>query len=398
MGIVSCLGHGVEQFAQGLFGGRSGLSEIDRFDASGLRNALMGVVRDLPARPVWLPEDVPGYRDLAYLSAATAEALESAGLGPQLGTPATGCVVSTNFACGEAIAEAQAHPGNGAAFAYTRFDAGVMVLARALGVTGPCECVSISCASGTAAVGVACDLIRRGRAERVIAGGYDALSLFTQAGLSCLRTISTDTVRPFSRNRSQTIFGEGAAIFVLEALDCAAGRHAPIRAEILGHGLNNNAYHLTAPDKEGEGITAGIRMAVLDAGIDPARIDYVNAHGTGTEYHDVTEVKAIKNVLGARAYEIPVSSTKGATGHTMGAAGSMEILASILAIERGEAPPTLNLDEPDPECDLNHVPYMSQPASIQVVLSNSAGIGGGNASIILAAPGWLDSERGGGSR
>jgi len=394
MGVVSCLGNTVEEFAEALFEGRSGLCPIDRFDASGLRNALMGVVRQLPDRPAWLAADAPRYRDLAYLASATDQALGAVGLAPPLTDALTGCVLSTNFACGEAIAETEADPTGGAAFASSRFDTGVAMLARALELSGPSQCVSVSCASGTAAIGVACDLIRLGRAERVIAGGYDALALSSQAGLSCLRTISTDTVRPFDVNRSQTIFGEGACIFVLEDLSLAESRGVPIRAEILGHGLNNNAYHLTAPDKEGEGITEGVRMAVRDAGIDPSRIDYVNAHGTGTEYHDVTEVKAIKNVLGTRAYEIPVSSTKGAMGHTMGAAGSMEILASVLAIERDEAPPTLNLSDPDPECDLDHVPLQSKPAPIDVVLSNSAGIGGGNASIVLAAPGWMDRKGG----
>jgi len=396
MGVVSCLGVGVEAFAEGLFAGRSGLSTIDRFDPTGLRNGLMGVVRESPPLPHWAPEGTPPSRDAAYAFAAADEALRSAGLAPPLSEPRTGCVLSTNFAGAEAIARYAECPADGSAFARSRFDAVVAELVSALSLCGPALCVSVSCASGTAAIGLGSDLVRTGRADRVLAGGYDVLALLSQSGLSCVRTISTDTIRPFDRNRSQTIFGEGAAVVVLEELDGARARGANVRAEVLGHGMNNNAYHLTAPDREGEGIAAGMRMALEDAGIDPAEVDYVNAHGTGTEYHDVTEVKALKAVLGPRAREIPVSSTKAATAHSMGAAGSMELVASVLAIERNTAPPTLNLTEPDPECDLDHVPGASKRFAIDVVLSNSAGIGGGNASIVIARPGWRDARTGGG--
>ncbi|HQK94896.1 MAG TPA: beta-ketoacyl-[acyl-carrier-protein] synthase family protein [Armatimonadota bacterium] len=395
MGVVSCLGVGVEAFGEALFAGRSGLSVIDRFDPAGLRNGLMGVVRDVPPLPDWAPGGTSS-RDVVYAFSAADEALRSAGLVPPLSEPRTGCVLSTNFAGAEAMTRFAECPEDGSAFAACRFDTVVRGLASALSMRGPAFCVSVSCASGTAAIGLGSDLVRTGRARRVLAGGYDVLALLTQAGLSCIRTISTDTVRPFDVNRSQTIFGEGAAMVVLEDLEDARARGAPVRAEVLGHGMNNNAHHLTAPDKEGEGIAAGMRMAFEDAGIDPAEVDYVNAHGTGTEYHDVTEVKALKAVLGARAREIPVSSTKAATAHSMGAAGSMELVASVLAIERNMAPPTLNLTDPDPECDLDHVPGVGKPFAIDVVLSNSAGIGGGNASIVIARPGWRDARTGGG--
>ena len=176
------------------------------------------------------------------------------------------------------------------------------------------------------------------------------------SGLSILRTVSTDTCRPFDRNRSGTIFAEGAAALVIESDERAAERGARVYAEILGGADTNNAYHLTAPDKEGEGIELCVRLALERAEVASEEIDYVNAHGTATLYHDVTEVRALKAALGSRAYEIPVSSIKGACGHMMGAAGTIEVVASVLAMERQEAPPTVNLVTPDPECDLDHVP------------------------------------------
>ncbi|HOS95723.1 MAG TPA: beta-ketoacyl synthase N-terminal-like domain-containing protein, partial [Armatimonadota bacterium] len=215
MGVVSCLGVGVEAFGEALFAGRSGLSVIDRFDPAGLRNGLMGVVRDVPPLPDWAPGGTSS-RDVVYAFSAADEALRSAGLVPPLSEPRTGCVLSTNFAGAEAMTRFAECPEDGSAFAACRFDTVVRGLASALSMRGPAFCVSVSCASGTAAIGLGSDLVRTGRARRVLAGGYDVLALLTQAGLSCIRTNSTDTVRPFDVNRSQTIFGEGAAMVVLE--------------------------------------------------------------------------------------------------------------------------------------------------------------------------------------
>ncbi len=391
MGIVSCIGTNVEEFARRLFAGESGIARIERFDPTGLRNEEAGEVKQELSPPEWAPGDWP--LDFLFTLVATDEALRDASLPPDLGDVPTGCMLSTNFGCGEAFEEFAADPEGAECFADVPFHAVVEALKELLDLRGPAAAVSISCASGTAAVGLGADLIRLGYAERVLAGGYDMLSLFSQSGLSILRTITAEKIRPFDVRRSGTIFGEGAAILVLESLEEAQRRGATVHAEILGHGLNNNAYHLTAPDKEGEGIAVCIEEAIRDAGIDPRDIDYVNAHGTATEYHDVTEVKAIKALLGEHAYEIPVSSIKAATGHTMGAAGSMEIIATILAMHKNLAPPTLNLDEPDPECDLDHVPWRSKEHEIHVALSNSAGIGGGNASIVLAEPGWVEGRK-----
>jgi len=382
MGCVTPLGVSVPEFEDRLFAGECGLSEVRRFPTQGLRNPLAGEVKTVPSLPAWTPPVSAATPDLRFLGAAVDEALRAAGLDPATGWGTdAGCVLSTNFA-GAAALDAVG-PADVPPLPPLLFDAGLRMLVEGLHLRGPSLTLSMSCASGTSAIGLAAGWIRSGRTDIAIAAGYDALSLYVLAGLSILRTVSTDTCRPFDKARSGTIFSEGAAAVVVESEDRARARGAQPRAEILGHADTNNAYHLTAPDKEGEGIRLAIERALADARVAPGEIDYVNAHGTATLYHDVTEVRAVKDVLGARAYEIPVTSIKGACGHLMGAAGAIEFIASVLAIERNQAPPTLGLTDPDPECDLDHVPVNARPFPINTVLTNSAGIGGSNASLVL---------------
>lgn len=381
MGCVSCLGADVASFARRLFAGECGLSAIERFDASGLRNTLAGEVKVLPPLPAWAPALSDESTDLRFLCAAVAEALADGCLdAPDVA--GAGLALSTNFAGTHAL-ERFVADGEPADFRGMQYDAGLTALAAGLGARGPMATLSISCASGTSVIGMAADWLRLGRAEVALVAGYDQLSLYTLAGLSILRTVSPDTCRPFDRNRSGTIFSEGAAALVLETADHAMARGARIRAEVLGHADTNNAYHLTAPDKGGEGIRLAIERALAASGIAPEEVAYVNAHGTATLYHDATEVRALRDVLGERAYEIPVSSIKGAAGHLMGAAGTIEAIACLLAMERGEVPPTVGLVDPDPDCDLNHVAGSAQACHVRVALTNSAGIGGSNASLVL---------------
>jgi 3-oxoacyl-(acyl-carrier-protein) synthase len=389
MGCVTPLGGSVAALEPGLFGGECGLAPIRRFPTDGLRSDLGGEIATPPPLPPWAdPDRVSLSRELGFLAAAVQEATADAGLASQLRGSRVGCVASTNFAGSGAMERVHASdPPSAEAFGAMLFDAGPRMLADCLGLRGPSVALSISCASGTSAVGLAAQWVRRGLVDVALAVGYDALTLYVLAGLSILRTTSTDTCRPFDRNRSGTVFSEGAAAVIIESDAHAAGRGALAHAEILGYADTNNAYHLTAPDKDGEGIRLAIERAIGAAGIAPSEVDYVNAHGTGTVYHDVTEVRALKSVLGDRAREIPVTSIKGAVGHLMGAAGTVEVIAGILAIRRGEAPPTVGLAEPDPECDLDHVPDGPRPFAIRSVLTNSAGIGASNASLVLRAAG-----------
>ncbi len=387
MGVVSALGEGVEAFWSGLIGNRSGIGPIDRFDPTGLRNTNAGQVRGFDFAPAEFGLELLPDLATQFLLVAVREALAAAGLDPGRSGPRLGAVLSTNFGGANAweqyVGGLLAGQPDEAAFAEFAFDMAARHLARAFGVTGPCRLLSVACASGTAALGAAADLVRTGQATAVISAGYDALAPTPLSGLSVLRTISDEMIRPFSADRSGTIFGEGAAALLVEDLEHARARGAEPLAEVLGWHENNNAYHLTAPDQGGAGMTRVILGAIADAGIEPSAVDYINAHGTGTPPHDPAEVQAIKAVLGARAYQIPVSSIKAAVGHMMGAAGSAEAVATVLAMRDGIIPPTLNYNRPDPECDLDHVPNAARPGQVRLALSISAGIGGNNSCVVL---------------
>lgn len=226
-------------------------------------------------------------------------------------------------------------------------------------------------------------MIRQGQAKVMLVGGYDSLAPSHLSGLSLLRTMTDDDIRPFSANRSGTLFGEGAAVLMLESLDHARRRGARCYCEVLGAWQNNNAYHLTAPDAGGAGMARVLAGALHKAGVAPGQVQHVNAHGTGTEYHDVAETEAIKSVLGSAAYEATVVSIKGALSHLMGAAGAVEGLVAALSVHHQKVPPTTNYGEPDPACDLDYVTDGCREQSTQYAASISAGIGGDNACIVL---------------
>lgn len=380
MGIVSCLGNDVERFWQALLAGESGLHGMTRWDTAGLRNARMGEVTDFP----WDDEHDEASQFALH---AAHQALAQSKLN---GYQDMGLVSSTNFGGAASWDQYLACLRAGAIDAETAelfheflYSRGAELLSAAQGFNGPLRVLSLSCSSGTAAIGQGLDLIRLGKADVALCEGHDSLAYSSMAGLSILRTITNEEIRPFDVRRSGTLFGEGAAAVVLEELEHAVARGATIFAEVAGYAVNNNAYHLTAPDKAGEGIIAVLQAALADAGVDGAAIDYVNAHGTGTAYFDVTETRAVKHVLGQHAYDIPMSSIKPAIGHMMAAAGSAEAIATICALRDGWAPPTLNLEEPDPECDLNYLPGQARQAEMHTALSISSGIGGNNAAILL---------------
>ena len=387
MGVISALGEGVDAFWRGLIENRSGIGPIDRFDTEGLRNANAGQVRDFAFEPDDFGLDATPDLATRFLLIAAREAFAHAGLTPADSGTRLGAVLSTNFGgCNsweDYVAGLLAGDVDAAAFDEFAFGSGLRHLARVFGVAGPCDLFSVACASGTAAVGAAADVVYSGGADVVISAGYDALAPTPLSGLSVLRTLTDEMIRPFSADRSGTMFGEGSAARIVEDLDHALVRGAEPICEVLGWHENNNAYHLTAPDAGGAGMTRVVAGALADAGVKPGAVDYVNAHGTGTRPHDPAEVEAIKNVLGDRAREIPVSSIKAAVGHMMGAAGSAEAIATALAITEGVIPPTLNYREPDPECDLDHVPNESRPGEVRLALSISAGIGGNNSCVVL---------------
>ena len=259
-----------------------------------------------------------------------------------------------------------------------------------LGAAGPNSCVTTACATGTHAIGDATEIIRRGQALAMIAGGAEAaVTWMSVGGFAAMRALSTRNddpqraSRPFDQGRAGFVIAEGGAVVILEQLDFARARGANILAEVIGYGMSADAYHITQPAPNGNGAVRAMQNTLADADISPDEIDYINAHGTSTDAGDRNETAAIKTVLGDHAYQIPVSATKSMTGHLLGAAGALEAMFCVWAIRDGIVPPTINLDDPDPECDLDYVPNEAREMTINTALSNSFGFGGHNAALLF---------------
>jgi 3-oxoacyl-[acyl-carrier-protein] synthase II len=256
-----------------------------------------------------------------------------------------------------------------------------------LGARGFNSCTVTACATGTNSIGDAFKVIQRGDADVMVTGGAEApITKMSFAGFCANTALSTNqdpqkASRPFDQNRDGFVMGEGAGIVILEELEHALARGAKIYAEIVGYGATGDAYHITAPAPEGEGGARAMKMALDDAGLAPEEVGYINAHGTSTEYNDKYETMAIKTVFGEQAYKLAVSSTKSMTGHLLGAAGGIEAIFTVLALKEGILPPTINLENPDPECDLDYVPNEARKQQVNAAISNSLGFGGHNATI-----------------
>jgi 3-oxoacyl-[acyl-carrier-protein] synthase II len=266
-------------------------------------------------------------------------------------------------------------------------------VAEALHLRGYNGTVCTACAAGTQAIGEAAEVIRRGDAEVMMAGGAESMVSETiLAGFSAMRALPTSfndvperAMRPFDAAREGFVPAQGSAMFVLESLDHAARRGARIYAELLGYGISNDAFHMIAPDSDGEGAALALQRALRSAGLTTDAVDYINAHGTSTPLGDASETKAIKAVFGQRAYDIPISSTKSMIGHMLGATGAVEAMVCVMSIQDDVVHPTINYETPDPECDLDYVPNRARQVAVDVAVSNSFGLGGQNAVLVLGA-------------
>ena len=263
-------------------------------------------------------------------------------------------------------------------------------LAISLGYRGPNYAPVSACATGSTAVGEAAEIIRRGDADAILAGGAEAcMHPMILAGFCAMRGLAAEdehpprASRPFDATRAGFVIGEGACVLVIEELEAARRRGAKIYAEVLGYGASNDAHHIAQPEPEATGVAKMMRAALDRAGIEPERVGYINAHGTSTPLGDAAETKAIKDVFGEHAYELAVSSTKSVMGHCFGAAGAIEAMMCVLAIHEGVLPPTINYEQPDPECDLDYVPNEAREARVDVALSNAMGLGGHNACVLV---------------
>lgn len=399
IGVVSPVGSGINKFWNSLIGGKSGIDKITAFNAEDLPSKIAGEVRDFN------PEDYIDRKELKRLDrftqfavGATKMAFEDAQLDlSKIDPTRVGVILGSGIGGANTWEEQHTILIEKGPRRVSPFFIPMMIINMASGQTamafnlkGPNFTVVTACASGTNAIGEAFRVLQRGDADIIVSGGTEAsITMLSIAGFSSMKALSTrndepaKASRPFDRGRDGFVIGEGAGIVILETLESALNRNARIYGEIVGYGSTADAYHLTQPAPEGEGASRAMMASILDAGLKPEDVDYINAHGTSTPLNDKFETMAIKNAFGKHAYELAVSSTKSMTGHLLGAAGAIEFIAATLAVYNDEIPPTINYENPDPECDLNYVPNKSIKRQVNVALSNSMGFGGQNASVVV---------------
>ncbi len=399
LGIVSPLGTGVEKNWQAILEGRSGIRKITRFATDGFASRIAGEVPDFKAEDFIDAKEIKKM-DLfiQYALGAAAMAVEDSGLKIE-GEFAeeVGVIIGVGL-CGLDTIEVthkallDGGPRKISPFFIPKVISNLAAghIAIRYGAKGVNWTPTSACASGTHAIGEAFHLIRRGMQDAVIAGGAESvITPLGVGGFASMKALSTRNdeperaSRPFDKERDGFVVGEGSGVLILEEREQALKRGAKIYAEVIGYAANGDAYHMTAPSPEGEGAARCMRLALKDAGIAPSDIDYINAHGTSTEYNDANETTAIKTVFGEQVAKLAVSSTKSMTGHLLGAAGAVEGVYSVLALRDGMLPPTINYENPDPACDLDYVPNKTRKAAIEVALSNSFGFGGTNACAIF---------------
>jgi len=378
-GLITPIGQDLDTFWSSLLTGASGISTIERFPVADLRVGRGGELKAFPRIDGW--GRVPDCRATRLLISAADDLCKQASLRPP---PLDGhrVAVVLGTALG-GVEEGEKALGGDRRIRRLRgslYDSPAHNLARWLGARGPVLTVSTACASGATAIGVGADLLRHGVADRVVAGGYDILCRFVMRGFDALRSLTREEVRPFDRRRSGLLLGEAAALVLLMRQDEAGPQRL---GSLLGYGSAADGYHISAPDPEGRGLERAIAEAMRAAGIQARDIDFVSAHGTGTALNDRIETAVLKRALGSRAYKIPCNSIKAPMGHTMGAAATLEAIMCLLASRHGQIPGTLNLEEPDPECDLDYMQGGPRAARPGICLSTSLGFGGCNAALIL---------------
>jgi len=401
VGALTPLGLGAEISWEGMRAGRSGIDRITLFDASAFPSRIAGEVRGFDPT-VWLEAREARHCDRFTQFAIGAAKMAADDSGLDLGAvDATRVGVLIGSGIGGTWTWEDQHrvllekgPGRISPFFIPMLilDIAAGRIAMMLGAKGPNFSIATACATSTHTIGEASEVIKRGDAEVMIAGGSEAsVSPLAVAGFCAMRALSRKNERPqaasrpFDRERDGFVMAEGAGAVVLEEMESARKRGARIYGEIIGYGMSADAYHITQPCPDGDGMARAMEVALRDAGIGPDQVDYVNAHGTSTDVGDVAETLALKRVFGERARAVPCSSTKSMTGHTLGAAGAIEFIACLFALRDQVVPPTINLENPDPECDLDYVPNQARAMPVRIAMSNSFGFGGHNAILIVRA-------------
>jgi len=399
LGVVSPVGSELKTFWENITAGKSGVSKISKFDISDFPVQIAAEVKDFDPLEYFDKKEVRRTDPfIQYAMGAAVQAVKNAGLDTDKVDPErVGVLIGSGIGGIKTIEEQHTILLNKGPKRVSPYCVPMEIINMASGLVsirfgfkGPNISVVTACATGTHAIGEAYRTIQYGDADVMVAGGAEsAITPLSIAGFAAARALSTrndepeKASRPFEKNRDGFVMGEGAGVVVLEEYEHAKRRGAPILAEIVGYGTSGDAYHMTAPAPGGEGAARAIRNALKDAKISPDMIDYVNAHGTSTKFNDLYETMAIKSVFGDHAYKLKVSSIKSMIGHLLGAAGGVEIVASVLTLQTGVIPPTINYEEPDPECDLDYVPNEAIEMDVNYVLKNSFGFGGTNACLVL---------------
>lgn len=399
VGVISALGTGTEKNWDAITKGQSGIDRITRFDSSELPTQIAGEVKDFN------PEDFIDKKEIKKMDlfiqfavAAADLAIQDSGLViDDQNAERVGVLVGAGLGGLPTIEKYHSILQEEGYRKISPFFIPMLIINLAPGqismkhgAKGPNLSSVSACATGTHSIGDAFRMIQRGDADAMIAGGCEStITPLGIAGFNVMKALSTRNddpaaaSRPFDKGRDGFVMAEGAGILVLEEYENAKKRGAKIYAEVCGYGLTSDAYHLTAPAPGGEGAARCMKMALNTAGLNPEQVDYINAHGTSTPFNDLYETMAIKTIFGDHAKKVMVSSTKSMTGHTLGAAGGIEAAYAVLAIQRNVVPPTINYHEPDPECDLDYVPNQARQAEVNVVISNSFGFGGTNATLLF---------------
>jgi 3-oxoacyl-[acyl-carrier-protein] synthase II len=397
LGAITPIGNTLAEYWEGLLSGRNGIGPITLFDPSRHDCRIAGEVKGFSPHDYMDRKEAKRMDRFAQFAvSASKQAIADAQFViNELNAEQVGVIIGTGVGGLKVLEDQQEVYLTRGPDRCSPFMIPMMISNMAAGLTaihtgakGPNSCTVTACAAGAHAVGDAFRLIQRGYAQAMICGGSEAaVTPLSVAGFSAARALSTrndDPVhacRPFSRDRDGFVMGEGSGILLLEELEHALSRGARIYAEIVGYGMTCDAYHMTSPVPSGEGATRAMQLALKDAGLIPEQVSYINAHGTSTQVNDATETGAIKNALGEYAYKVAISSTKSMTGHLLGGSGGIEAVASVMAVANDQIPPTINLTNPDPTCDLDYVPNHSRNQKLEVVLSNSFGFGGHNVTL-----------------
>ena len=403
MGAITAIGNNIDEFWQGLMEGKSGGAPIQRFDATNFKTKFACEVKDFDPLTYLDRKELKRTDPFAQLAlSATAMAVEHAGIDfEKINKKRVGVIISSGIGGmwtlhhqHENLFQREGNPDRISPFFIPMLisDIASGLVAIKYGLKGPNYSTVSACATSSHSLADALMLMQRGNADMMVVGGAESVICpMGVGGFNAMRALSTrndspeTASRPFDKDRDGFVMGEGAGVLILETLEHAMNRGAHIYAEFAGFGLTDDGYHITQPAPGGEGAVDSMKLAIEDAGLTINDVDYINAHGTSTYFNDKNETAAIKDVFGDRAYDMAISSTKSSTGHLLGAAGGVEAIVSVLAINKGMIPPTINYFTPDPECDLNYTPNKPVKKDVKVALSNTFGFGGHNASLIFKA-------------